>query len=443
MDTLTPAQPHIGGLRIKKIRDPRAFKFHKTFGSVAADQFPSKFELVPKGKIKDQGQTNFCTAYAVTTASEPQEGVELSPDFQVGMTGLVAGAPILNGTDMDTALKPATRYGSLKQSDAPWSWERNGQWFVADPNNWSPELRAKALEHKKGSYFTILTGPHDKFDNIRSGMMRSKQYSVTKGVSPSGAVVGFVWRTTDWNYAPGGIVPKVKGNAGTMGHAFVLIGWETINNEPYLVGQLSSGPEFGNGGLYYFPREVVNRDCVEARMLVDYDPNDVRQAQWNLLQVMADYLIALSHWIRRNFGRVFGNITDPRTLRLQIQALWERVFALQRRLEKAKTEELVRRICDEEGMTPVQKELIVAVIWAESGMDPNAKNRNTDGTYDLGLIQANTYWYIYRMKLLTEEEAMDPEKSVRVMCQRVKEGFITDWWAYRNGSYRRHLKVAT
>ena len=100
----------------------------------------------------------------------------------------------------------------------------------------------------------------------------------------------------------------------------------------------------------------------------------------------------------------------------------------------------IRVICDEEGLSVAEKNLICAVIQAESGFDTKAVNVNSNGTKDLGLIQANTYWYIEKMNLLTEDQALnDPEFCVRLMIKRYREGFLSNWVAYSSGSYKKFL----
>lgn len=110
----------------------------------------------------------------------------------------------------------------------------------------------------------------------------------------------------------------------------------------------------------------------------------------------------------------------------------------------------IRVICDEYGMTWGEKNLLCAVIQAESGFNTKAvlKNVHPDGSvsYDYGLCQYNSYWYIERGKLITKDQAMnDPEFCVRLMIKVCgvkpfnKTGRLSDWWAYKNGSYKRFL----
>lgn len=101
----------------------------------------------------------------------------------------------------------------------------------------------------------------------------------------------------------------------------------------------------------------------------------------------------------------------------------------------------VRVICDEEGLTLEQKNLITAVISCESGFRVNAINGNKDGTTDYGICQYNSYWYIGKGKPIAsiDEALNNPEKCVRVMIKQFKKGQLKDWICYRHGLYKKYL----
>ena len=121
-----------------------------------------------------------------------------------------------------------------------------------------------------------------------------------------------------------------------------------------------------------------------------------------------------------------------KTITQIISVLKELIPLLQKQLRLKKNEEMVRRICKEEGLTSQETNRICKVIHCESGFDEKAIWVNIDGSKDLGLIQANTNWYIQKMGLLTYDEAINnPEKCVRIMIRRYKEGFLKDWACYK------------
>ena len=66
----------------------------------------------------------------------------------------------------------------------------------------------------------------------------------------------------------------------------------------------------------------------------------------------------------------------------------KKLFGLQTQLEKMQIEEMVRRVAKD---YKVDADTLVAVIWAESGMNPRAILKNTNGTTDFGLCQFKSY----------------------------------------------------
>jgi len=80
----------------------------------------------------------------------------------------------------------------------------------------------------------------------------------------------------------------------------------------------------------------------------------------------------------------------------------------------------IKRIAKDEGVDP---DLALRVAKCESGLDPSAKNINTNGSIDRGLFQWNNRWH----PEITDEVAFDIEKSTRVFCKAFKEGHL-NWW---------------
>ena len=112
---------------------------------------------------------------------------------------------------------------------------------------------------------------------------------------------------------------------------------------------------------------------------------------------------------------------------------------------KEKAKKAVIDICKEEGLNKEETKLICAVIECESNFNVMAINKNKDKkgnvtSVDYGIIQANSYWYVQKMKLITISEALyNPEKAVRLMIKRYKEGFLKDWVCYSGGNYKRFM----
>lgn len=107
----------------------------------------------------------------------------------------------------------------------------------------------------------------------------------------------------------------------------------------------------------------------------------------------------------------------------------------------------VRLICDECGLSREAKDTICQVIRCESGFHTDATQANRNDTtgkitsVDYGICQMNSYWYIGNNRPIksVEEALHDPEKCVRVMIKRYKEGGLEDWICYRSA---KHLNYA-
>lgn len=114
----------------------------------------------------------------------------------------------------------------------------------------------------------------------------------------------------------------------------------------------------------------------------------------------------------------------------------------------------VRVICDEEGLTLKQKNELCATVGAESGWQSYylsgpkkgqpVKLDNMKGgvvwSTDYGIAQINTYFHIGKGKTFPSPQYVldNPEKCIRWMCARWKEGHQEWWIAFKNGSYKQY-----
>ena len=270
-----------GLIRRKDIRD-KGYNHARIFGAPAPLSLPKAGIGRKPLAVYDQQVTNFCTAFATAAASSYQEGIPLSPEFQVAKTGQVVGKPILNGADLRDALKSTILFGSIAQKDSPYSLENNGN-KIANWYEWPEELTQKALEHVKSAYYDVKSGPYDTFDNIRSALWQAKDKN---GV----VIVGTPWYEA-WNTPVQGVVSMPPFGAKTyLAHAWAIIDF----TDEYLIAQLSQGESFGDKGLLYFPREVINFAFKEDWSLAFILRDKEDQTSW----LLAAYRIALGMFYR-------------------------------------------------------------------------------------------------------------------------------------------------
>ncbi len=88
--------------------------------------------------------------------------------------------------------------------------------------------------------------------------------------------------------------------------------------------------------------------------------------------------------------------------------------------KKETIEEIIKRVAKEEG---VGVGLALRIAKCESGLDPGAKNTNTNGSVDRGLFQWNNKWH----PEITDSCAFDAECSTRAYCKAYKQGNL-HWW---------------
>ena len=257
--------PKIGaGLRPLP-KDGRDFKLTKLLGAINLSELPEEF-LVDgwnKIKIKDQGNTDYCTAYAGTSASELQEGVELNPLFQFIKTKQIMGDPESWGADLRSLCKSLAKFGSLEESETP------ATDFGRDWQDWPIELDEKAQKHLKKSYFEA-DGYDGAFNAIKAALWQNK-------VKKRAVIVGTVWRS-EWTSAIDGIIPEEYGEQG-FGHAFIIVGWDKRG----LIAHLSNGEIIGDKGRFYFSKKITDKELGKYGefLLVDIDPEGVKKIVWS------------------------------------------------------------------------------------------------------------------------------------------------------------------
>lgn len=282
-------EKRIGGGLQPLPEDPKRFKLGAIFGQIDINEVPTTdFVVAEPLIIKDQFDSDLCTAFSVTAISEDQEGVELSPEFMFMLSKRMEGDYRKWGMDLQTPCHVAVKSGFLEQSRSPFTLASDGRDKVANPENWESYkgLEIFAKKHLKHSYFEV-DGDYDTFDNIRAAMWqhRAEKRSI---------MAGCMWRSA-WTYAEKGVISKDYGK-GLFGHAFKLYGQKIIDGELYIMAQLSNGTDIGDEGIFYFPREVVNKEFTWGLfMFKDMPPEEAKYLIDNGLKANDNWL--KSFWV--------------------------------------------------------------------------------------------------------------------------------------------------
>ena len=83
---------------------------------------------------------------------------------------------------------------------------------------------------------------------------------------------------------------------------------------------------------------------------------------------------------------------------------------------------------------PENPAVMIAVAKAESGLNPLATNRNTNGSRDIGLMMINS------VHGNDDLEMFDVDKNLAEARKVYEKQGITAWAAFNNGSYLKFLK---
>lgn len=370
--------------------DSRDKIYHQHFGQTF--EFPLEVNYDTPLYDEKQAPGNVqCTCYTACDIAEDQDNIEFDID---DLWSRVKQSP--DGADPRDVFGEAVKNGLLPRGKT----ERLKNWQ---------------------SFWRADVGPMDAFDNVRSAMLLAK--------SPVGC--GTYWYA-NWN---GTVLPI--GENPVSGHMYALEGWVQIEGKPHLIIEAWLGRKL------YMSRETFNAAMkpvgMQAWVLSTalIDSLKVKSLKDTLVDLLVNLVIRLRDLLKLKQAQspTVEPIVSVEPVQPQLAPSkydWDTASFVRHS---------VRVISDEYFLTWTEKDVVCAVIQAESGFNPKAVNKNSNGTYDYGLCQINSFWHIGPDKYFkTKEEALDPEKSVRFMVEQFKRGNIKLWAAFQNKSYRKYLQ---
>lgn len=381
-------------------RDSRDYSFHRTFGAVM--HFDENLDVDAKLSMPDQNADGFpfgCTGYTTSEICSDFDKSLYDPAYTYKKTLLIENQETDGPCEIRDSLNSSRVYGVLPKG-APWD-------------------DSHAAPHRRGSYY-LIENSSDWFDSIRSAVLMNK----------SAVSVGTPW-FPEWEITHNGYIAHLI-NTDTTGlswHNWKVSGWKTINGVPYLIGKTWQGSGYGDGGLAYFSREVVNRvfdikgSC--AFVLLPYTPQDVVTVKMSIYEVVIDYLQRILEIMKNTMPAKLSYDTPKQA--------WH----------------AVRVTCDSAGMTLAEKNELCACIYQESGFHKDAVGKmNSNGTIDYGICQFNNgknksgdaLWIGPGAAFSSIQEVLgNPQKCVDVMVSEFKAGHKNYWASYSTGAYKKWL----
>ena len=390
--------------------------FHRTFGGVTPTEFPDEFSVDAGLTMPDQvadGLFQGCTAYTQQELCTDQDH-KLYDDYKEHYMRTLAltGSPFGVGCDIRDSLKVAIAY------------------------------------YNRGAYYAVESSKFDWFDSIRSVMLTNFQVN---GIKCS-VSVGTPWFKIFDIQVVGkdGKVPVVnKFDTDPMSiswHNWAVKGWKMIDGKPWMLVKSWQGKNVGDGGWYYVSRETINAvlsiKWTGAYTVAPRNPVNIVTVKWTITDMLINLMTRLVDALKdkSTTNIVTVPVEEPLDVPVPVDPEkynWSGI---------TESKHSVRVICDEQGLSLEGKNLICAVIQAESNFNINAtnKNKNKAGvtvSTDWGICQINDYYHVGSGKAFSSvQEILDnPEKSVIFMIKMYRAGKLGLWVAYLNGSYKKYL----
>ena len=113
----------IGGGLQKSKKDKRDIQLGAVFALPKLEELPKEYQVNGFVKIKNQGSSDLCAAFAAAATSEEQEMVELSPEYIFAKAKELTGDPNSWGLNLRDVCKVLTKIGSIEQKDSPFELE--------------------------------------------------------------------------------------------------------------------------------------------------------------------------------------------------------------------------------------------------------------------------------------------------------------------------------
>lgn len=403
-------------------QNKKRYSFHRNFGGVAVQDLPQEFSVDLGLTMPDQnadGLYEACTAYAQLELCTDQDG-KVYDSYRdlyqktLDLEGSLFGSPC----DMEDSLKMVVTY------------------------------------YGRGAYYQVESSKMDWFDSIRSVMYTNLTVNKWK----CAVSIGTPWFGEFENINSTGIVPNIfTGNPSSVSwHNWAIKGWKVINGTPYLLAKTWQGKNYGDGGWAYFSRETINTVMkirgTGAFTVAPRTEGNVKFTKLTIIGEIINFLFKLLALIKPPMNDYNTSDQAPQYPTPEIPPTPDvNKTAVSVDIAPANVNKLlwdtpenarhsVRVICDEEGLTVEQKNLMSQVVHCESGYKTDITHPNLlDGkqvSCDYGICQWNDY---YHGKEITPDEAIhNPEKAVRLMCQYVKEGKINQWVCYSSGLYEKY-----
>ena len=279
------------------------------------------------------------------------------------------------------------------------------------------------------AYFRADTGSMAAHDNVRSAMT----------LAESSCQVNSNWYSNWTDVQPGGVMPQ--GDTAVSEHSYTILDWKLVNGVPMFL----IDADFGY--TTYMPFDVFDTEMTRLGTTAFMPCNETVQNLHDI-PVYESILKILNTILNLLVSNKPMQQTTP-VISSQPQAPQAEVLVWD---TATNCEHAVRVTCDNQGLTPEEKDIIQACVHQESdfmnyhpdGTPVKNINLNKDGSLsstDWGIVEINDYFHIGPGKDFPSVDFVmaNPQKCVEFMISMYKEGKLGLWSSYKSGAYRKYL----
>jgi hypothetical protein len=214
-------------------QDDRDFKLGAFFS--LPKKLPKSFSLKPP-KVKNQGGSDMCSCFALSSMAEMMDRVDISPLWAFAVAKMITGSPESWGLNMRDAFKVWTKYGAVPEKDAEFKVTDVDNPKVRYYGNWVKAYPMR-YDYGKESFWSV----GNSFEEIKQAIYKFKQP----------VAIGVIW---SWKPKEK-YLKKENSFNGQFGHMMFAYGWKN----DYLLIQNSWDESAGSKGRHYLHKEMVDK----------------------------------------------------------------------------------------------------------------------------------------------------------------------------------------
>ena len=250
-------------------RDKRDYDLLKTrkLGLAKMPTLPANYDTDAHLTMPDQradGRPNGCTGYTTTELCNDEDGIVYDDiDFTLSKT---EGYDPMLGAGIKESLSTSIEFGVKTLQ----------------------EKEEDAIKHKREAYFRITAQyPLDWFDAIRVAMWITQDERRTVSMATP-------WYPEWMNPQNGVVTTPYSELSKASWHNWKVSGWKTINGKLYLTSKPWLGKYYGDNGLAYFSREIVNNIMVisgtGAFTLDKIMPDEIKTVDLTVIESLVNFM---------------------------------------------------------------------------------------------------------------------------------------------------------